>query len=60
MFMIQPLTNGENQRTAFEITSSELAKADDYEVDDYQRIEVTLKSEKKVESISANNLTGND
>ncbi len=28
----------------FKITSSELLKADDYEVDDYERIEVILKS----------------
>jgi len=30
--------------TVFKITSSELFKADDYEVDDYERIEVILKS----------------
>ena len=30
--------------TVFKITSSELLKADDYEVDDYERIETTLKS----------------
>ncbi len=30
--------------TVFNITSTELLKADDYEVDDYERIEATLKS----------------
>ena len=40
-------TNNEKDEvhgTIFKITSSELLKADDYEVDDYERIEATLKS----------------
>ena len=40
-------TNNEKDEvrgTVFKITSSELLKADDYEVDDYERIETTLKS----------------
>lgn len=32
--------------TVFEVTEAELAKADDYEVDDYVRIRATLKSGK--------------
>lgn len=32
--------------TVFEVTDAELAQADDYEVDDYQRISATLKSGK--------------
>ncbi len=31
--------------TVFRITSSELEEADKYEVDDYQRVQVTLESE---------------
>lgn len=40
-------TNNEKDEihgTVYKITSSELLKADDYEVDDYQRVEVILKS----------------
>ena len=40
-------TNNEKDEvcgTVFKITSSELLKADDYEVDDYERIEAILKS----------------
>ena len=33
--------------TVFEITAKELALADAYEVDDYQRVDVTLKSGQK-------------
>lgn len=32
--------------TLFNLTEEEIARADDYEVDDYQRIQVTFQSEK--------------
>lgn len=34
----------EVQGTVFEVTDAELAQADDYEVDDYERVSATLKS----------------
>lgn len=39
-------TNDEIHGTVFEVTSEELVQADEYEVDDYKRISVTLDSGK--------------